>query len=300
VMESCTQSRKAAELARAAGLTVVVVPGTFVRQLGVGARGIKTDTKDAEHLARASLRNADLPSVRPCCDRSRAHRALLRTRQLLVRTRTKFVTSVKTFLRGELIVLRGRALPTTFRAAVEAVLLARPEGVPVEISVSLSFLEQTNAEIARLDSAIAEIVHDDKVCQRLMTVPGVGPIVALAFASLVDEISQFPDAEHLASYLALVPGEHTTGGKIKRTSIIKAGPKLIRSVLIQAAWSMWRSHPESQLVKWAMRIAERKGKKVAAIALARRLTAVMYAMWKTERPYNPMLPSPLTSATPTT
>ena len=297
VMESCTQSRKVAELARAAGLDVVVVPGTFVRQLGVGSRGIKTDVKDAEHLARASLRNADLPSVRPCCARSRDHRSLLQTRQQLVRARTRLVASIKTYLRGELIVLKGRALPSTFRTAVEGVLMARPEGVPLHISVTLDAVEQLNEQISRLDAAIADIVRDDKVCQRLMTVPGVGPIVSLAFASLVDEISQFPNAEHLASYLALVPGENTTGGKIKRTGVIKAGPPLIRSVLVQAAWSMWRSQSETPIVKWAMGIAERKGKKVAVRALARKLSAVMYAMWRSERPYNPTLPSHAPPAT---
>ena len=292
VMESCTQSRKIAEFARAAGLDAVIVPGIFVRQLGVGARGIKTDAKDAEHLARASLRNADLPRVRPCCDRSREHRRLLHTRQLLVRTRTKCISSIKTYLRGELIVLKGRALPATFRAVVERVLLERPEGVPFDIQILMSTLQRLQEQIVKLEESIAEIVKEDVVCQRLMTVPGVGPIVSLAFASLVDEIAEFPSAEHLASYLALVPGENTTGGKIKRTGVIKAGPTLMRAALVQAAWSIWRSRPDSQIAQWAKRIAERKGKKVAVIALARKLTAVMYAMWKNERNYDPSLPSP--------
>lgn len=124
-----------------------------------------------------------------------------------------------------------------------------------------------------------DITRNDQVCRRLMTVPGVGPVVSLAFASMVDDVDQFPTAEHLASYLALVPGENTTGGKIKRTGVIKAGPSLIRAVLVQAAWSTWRTEPESPLVQWAKRISERKGKKVAIVALARKLSAIMYAMW---------------------
>lgn len=298
VMESCTQSRKVAELARAAGLDVVVVPGTFVRQLGVGARGIKTDAKDAECLARASLRNADLPSVRPCCQRSRDQRRLLRARQQLVRMRTRCVASIKTYLRGELIVLRGRALPSTFRQHVERILLERPEGIPLDVTVLLNTITDVQKQIDMLDASIREIVRDDQVCRRLMTVPGVGPVVSLAFASMVDEITQFPTAEHLASYLALVPGENTTGGKIQRTRVIKAGPDILRSVLIQAAWSTWRTEPESPLVQWARRIAERKGKKVAVVALARKLTAIMYAMWKKERNYQPQLPSPRPAAAP--
>ena len=301
VMESCTQSRRVAELARDAGLDAVVVPGTFVRQLGVGARGIKTDAKDAECLARASLRNADLPTVRPCCERSRDHRRLLRARQLLVRMRTRCVASVKTYLRGELIVLRGRAVPATFRQHVERVLLGRPEGIPLDIAVLLDSYTDVHKQVERLDAAVLEIVRHDQVCRRLMTVPGVGPVVSLAFASLVDDVSLFPSAEHLASYLALVPGENTTGGKIKRTGVIKAGPDIIRSVLIQAAWSTWRTEPESPLVVWAKRIAERKGKKVAIVALARKLSAIMYAMWKNEQNYHPRLPSahvaPTTAAT---
>ena len=293
VMESCTQSRKVAELARAAGLEVVVVPGTFVRQLGIGARGIKTDAKDAEHLARASLRNEQLPSVRACCARSREHRRLLQVRQQLVRTRTRYVTSIKSFFRGELIVLRVRVTSPTFRSTIESALLARPEGVPMDITVLLDMIDALTAQIARFDATIKQIASEDQVCRRLMTVPGVGPNVSLAFASLVDDISQFPDAEQLASYLALVPGENTTGGKIKRSGVIKAGPKLIRSVLVQAAWSMWRTQSGSPIVQWATRIADRKGKKVAITALARKLSAVMYAMWKTERNYDPTRPSPV-------
>lgn len=291
VMESCTQSRRIAELARAAGLEAVVVPGAFVRQLGVGARGIKTDAKDAAVLALASHRNEVLPSVRPCCERSRGHRNLIRNRQQLVAMRTKCVAAIKSYLRGELIVLKGRALPATFRATVEAVLMARSEGIPLDIHVLLETMTYLTTTIAKLDASIAEIVKNDQVCQRLMTMPGVGPIVALTFASLVDELSQFPSAEHLASYLALVPGENTTGGRIKRTGVIKAGPRIIRSVLLQAAWAMWRSQPASPLVVWAQKVAERRGKKVAALALARKMTAILYVMWKTTKNYDPTRPS---------
>lgn len=298
VMESCTQSRRVAEFARAAGHEVVVVPGTYVRQLGVGARGIKTDAKDAQCLARASLRNVDLPTVRPCCERSRDHRRLLRARQQLVRMRTRCIASIKTYLRGELIVLRGKAVASTFRRHVEAVLLARPEGIPLDVVVLLQTITDVQKHIDELDASIQTIVRDDQVCRRLMTVPGVGPIVSLAFASMVDEVSQFPTAEHLASYLALVPGENTTGGRIKRTGVIKAGPDVLRAVLIQAAWSTWRTAPESPLVQWARRIAERRGRKIAVVALARKLTAIMFAMWKKERNYQPTLTSPPPTATP--
>jgi transposase len=292
VMESCTQSRRVAEAARAAGLEVVVVPGVLVRQLGVGARGIKTDAKDAAVLAQASLRNAELPSVRPCCERSRGHRNLIRNRQQLVGMRTKCVAAIKTHLRGELIVLVGRAVSSTFRAVVETALMEHPDGIPLDIQLLLETHTFLTTKISQLDASIAAIVKDDQVCQRLMTMPGVGPIVSLAFASLVDEISQFPSAEHLASYLALVPGESTTGYRIKRTGVIKAGPRLIRSVLLQAAWSMWRSQPTSPIVVWAQKIAERRGRKVAALALARKMTAVLYAMWKTGKNYDLTRPSP--------
>lgn len=292
VMESCTQSRKVAELARAAGLEAIVVPATFVRQLGVGARGIKTDAKDAEQLARASLRNVDLPQVRPVCERSRGHRRLLQLRQKLVQMRTKCIASIKSYLRGELIVLKGRATPAVFCETVEQLLLKRPDGVPMDVQIASETLLQLDRQVAKLDASVAEIVRDDQVCQRLMTVPGVGPVVSLAFACHVDDISQFPTAEHLASYLALVPGENTTGGRIKRTGVIKAGPTMIRALLVQAAWSMWRTQSDSQIVQWAKQVAERRGKKTAITALARKLAAVMFAMWKKERNYHPFLPSP--------
>ncbi len=113
-----------------------------------------------------------------------------------------------------------------------------------------------------------------------------------------NETSQFPTAEHLVSYLALVPGENTTGGKIRRTGVINAGPDLLRSVLIQAAWSTWRTQPDSPLVQWARRVADRRGKKVAVIALARKLAAIMYAMWKHETTYQPLRAAALPIAAP--
>ncbi len=224
VMESCTQSRRVAELAQAAGHRVVVVPGSFVRQLGVGARGIKTDARDAEVLARASLRNPNLPSVRPCCDRSRDHRRLLKARQQLVRTRTRCVASIKTYLRGELIVVRGRALPSTFCQIVKDLLLARPDGIPLDISIQLDHLTDLQKHIDKLNASIDEIVQQDQVCRRLMTVPGVGPVVSLAFASTVDETATFQG--HGATRFAGTWGQGTDRNDRRRRCLVSGAESI--------------------------------------------------------------------------
>ncbi|MDD9942458.1 MAG: transposase [Myxococcales bacterium] len=82
------------------------------------------------------------------------------------------------------------------------------------------------------------------------------------------------------------PGEHTTGGKVVRTSTLKAGPRYLKAMLVQCAWSAWRTRPNDPMVLWARAIAERRGKRIAIVALARKLATVLWAVWRHDRPYD--------------
>ena len=97
----------------------------------------------------------------------------------------------------------------------------------------------------------------------------------------------FDNADHLGSYLSLVPGEATTGGKVVRTSTIKAGPGYLKALLVQAAWILWRTRPNEPMVVWARAIADKRGRRIAIIALARKLATVMWSMWKHGTTYRP-------------
>jgi len=300
VVEACTQSPAIARASLAAGHQAKIIPGTLVRALGVGARGIKTDERDAEVLARASVRIEDLPSVHIRSEASRRRREVIAARSLLVESRRSIALSVKSWLRGRLVTLPGRANSPAFCESVRRAAEAHEEGLPLATEILLSNFEQLCMQIDKLDEAIEEVIEQDEVCQRLMKIPGVGPQVSLAFTTHIDDPARFANADHLGSYLALVPGEATTGGKVKRTSTIKAGPAYLKALLVQASWSMWRARPNDPMVVWARRIADRRGKRIAIIALSRKLATVMWAMWKSGSRYDPTLTSIARAGEPST
>jgi transposase len=302
VMEACTQSPAIARASLDAGHETRVVPGTLVRALGVGARGIKTDDRDAEVLARASQRSAELPTVHLRSEESRSRREQLAARATLVKARKSIALSVKSWLRGRLVVIRGRANSPAFCSAVRKAAQQHPDGLPESVEVLLRTFEHLCTQVDALDESIERVVEQEPVCRQLMQIPGVGPQVSLAFVTYIDDPERIVTASQLGSYLALVPGEATTGGKVVRTSTIKAGPAWLKALLVQAAWSMWRTRPNDPMVLWARGIADRRGKRVAIIALARKLATVMWAMWKHGTKYDPtrassatMMPSTLPS-----
>ena len=118
-----------------------------------------------------------------------------------------------------------------------------------------------------------------------MTIPGVGPITALTYVAALDDVRRFEHSYRVHSYLGLAPGERSSSDRERRTSITKAGSTSVRRTLIQAAWVAWFRMGDDPMVRWAKRIADRRGKQIAIVALARKLAGVMYALWRDESTY---------------
>jgi transposase len=252
-----------------------------VRSLGVGARGIKTDRRDARVTSEVSTR-IDLPSVFVPTLESRQHTALCSSRQVLVSSRTRLINHCRGWLRGQVERIRsGRSsnFPQRMRQ------LAVP--LPGHIEALLDTLELINTQIAALDKQIEELAAADPICKRLMTVPGVGPVTALRFTATIGDIHRFNSAHAVQSYLGLVPGENSSGSKKQRTSLTKAGNSHVRWLLIQAAWSAWRTRGCDPMVCWAKHVAQRRGNFVAVVALARKMAGILYAIWRDESHYEP-------------
>lgn len=287
VMEACTQSPAVARMSRAVGHDTTIVPGTVVRALGVGARGIKTDFRDAEILARASARNEALPSVHSRSETSCARREWLAARSQLVEQRTRITLSIKSWFRGHLVVLGNIGSSKSFATRVRAAATQHALELPHPIEMLLVTHGLLTTQISAADEQVASMATTDPTCQRLMSMPGIGPVIAMSFATQVDTIERFATAEQLTSYLALVPGEATTGGKIVRTATIKAGPRYLKAMMVQGAWTAWRTRPNDPMVLWARQIAEKRGARIAIVALARKMASVLYAMWKHTTTYDP-------------
>lgn len=281
VIETCSEAFAVADAALTVGHEVRVVPGTLVRSLGVGARRLKTDRRDARTLSEVSCR-IDLPSVHVPSRESRDRKTMCGMREALVGARTKLVNTVRGWLRAQGRRPRSGEL-STFSVRVRA--LSVP--LPAYIERQLRMIDAVNNEINQADRELIAAAKADPIAQRLMTVPGVGAATAVRFVAALDEIGRFPGAHAVESYLGLVPGEDSSADRKRRTSITKAGPTALRWCLVQAAWAARRTRRRDPMHRWADEVERRRGKRVAALALARKLAGILFAIWRDGTIYEP-------------
>ena len=153
----------------------------------------------------------------------------------------------------------------------------------------MALLEPLNAAIAAADARVARRLTADPVARRLATTPGVGPVTAVAFVATLDDVSRFARPGQVAAYLGLVPREHSSGEWQRRGAITKAGNTRLRWLLVQAAWGVWRDRHAASvpLRAWAQRLAARRGKGIAVVALARRLAGILFVLWRDGTTFDP-------------
>jgi transposase len=275
ILETCAEAFGIADAAQSVGHQVRVVPATLVRSLGVGSRGIKTDRRDAQVLSEVSCR-IDLPSVHIPSKISRERKTKCGMRDVLVQGRTMVINNVRGFLRATS--RRPKAGSTaTFPVRVRALLGAER---PSYVETMLVTIELLTQQLRSLERELADEAKADPVCQRLMTVPGVGWVTALRFVATLDEIGRFANAHRVESYLGLVPGERSSSERQQRTGITKAGSTSMRWLLVQAAWAARRVRRKDALQLWVEQVEQRRGKKVAVTALARKLAGILFAIWR--------------------
>ena len=130
-----------------------------------------------------------------------------------------------------------------------------------------------------LHRRLLAIVRDDEVCQRLMTTPGVGPVVALTYRATVDVPARFRKSKSVGAVFGLTCSKYQSGEIDRSGRISRCGDEMMRVMLYEAAQSMLYSKKWSWLKAWAMQIARRRGMKKAIVALARRLAVIMHRIW---------------------
>ena len=276
-IEACREAWYVYDLLVEWGNDVVLVDTTRCRQLGIGQHQRKTDRIDAEALARA-LEAGRIPQAHVLSPRRRELRRVLGVRRALVESRAQLVTTMRGLVREQ-----GGRLPgcntSHFVDRVRKLALA-PELVDL-LGPLLGLVEQINAGLERIEGQLASLCEQEPIVAALTTTPGVGTVVAACFVSVVDEARRFHSAHHIESYVGLVPSEKTTGGKRRLGAISKQGNSYLRTMLVQAAWSIVSGKDKADpLYLWATQVAKRRGKRVAVVALARRLVGVLWAMWR--------------------
>jgi len=147
----------------------------------------------------------------------------------------------------------------------------------------LELLDRLNPMIAELNQAVEQEVERSPAAQRLMTHPGVGPLTALAFVLIIGETKRFGCGKQIASYVGLVPLEKSSGNRRRLGHITKQGSSMLRFLLVEAAQVTVRSIPE-----WRgkyFHLAMRRGRKIAKVAMARRLAVRLFWMWRKQWDY---------------
>lgn len=277
IVESAAEAFWVAEIARECGHDSRVVPSMLAPSLGVGRRGMKSDQRDARVLSETSCR-VELPSVHIPCLATRKLQSRLGMRSCLVRSRTMLINAVKGYLRS-----MGQRARTRSKGWIKLV-----EGRG-ELEPMLQAIDALSSSIDTLQAELETVAKESELATRLQTVPGVGVVTALRFMATVDQVGRFPNGAVVGSYVGLVPSEHSSGEKERRGSITKAGSAAMRAVLVQAAWAALRSRRRHEpMMCWARAVAKRRGKKVAAVALARKLSGILFALWRDGTSYDPL------------
>lgn len=289
LIEASTESEWVAQTLEHAGHEVVVADPNYGPMYGDLRRRVKTDRRDVAALAEANRRGWYRAAHRV----SRAQRTLrqqLAIRRQLVRMRTGLIAQLRALLRQEGLRLSGGSSATVVDRVAR---LELPAPLRAVVTPLLDVLSGLAPVIATTTRALTRQADADPVTVRLQTTPGVGPIVALTYRATLDDVARFPSAGQVSSAVGLVPREASSGERRQRGHITKLGPNETRVMLIQAAWTCWRSRSvrTTPLRVWADRLAARRGTRIAVVALARRLSRILYALWRDQSEFRVVTPA---------
>ena len=269
----------------ASGLPAVCIETRHTRA-ALGAMPVKTDRGDARGIAQL-MRTGWFRAVHVKTRQAQEWRLLLAQRRLLVSKLVDVEAEIRGTLRGFGIRI-GRVGRAGFAARIRELLADEPKLLQViepVLAVQAALLAQRDV----LHRMVLQAVREEEVCRRLMTVPGVGPITALAFRATVDQAERFARSRDVGAHFGLTPRRYQSGETDRAGAIAKTGDALTRHALYEAATSMLvHASKPSTLRSWALDIAKRRGLQKARVALARRLAVVLHRMWCDGTTFQPL------------
>lgn len=293
VMEACGGAHYWARVMAELGHQVQLIAPQYVRPF---VKRQKNDAADAEAIVVAAQR-PEMRFVEPKTEEQQARAAIFRSRDRLVRQRTELINA----LRGVLYE-HGHVFPTgaAHVGRIEALLRDPDNGLhPLVLADCLDLLDQISEKSGRIEARTRTTIAlsaQASVTRRLQTIPGVGPLTALAVETFAPPMETFESGRAFAAWLGIVPRQHSSGGKQRLGKISKAGQGDIRRLLIMGAMTRLtprgrRGVPEGS---WLARMLERKPKMLVAIALANKMARQIWALLMKQEDYRE--PAQLTAA----
>jgi transposase len=238
----------------------------------------KSDRNDARGIAQMMRVNLFRP-VHVKTLRSQHRRALLSARKLLQEMAIAIENDIRGLLRNFGLKV-GAVGVRGFEARIRELIEDRPELHEIMLPL-LGARRGLRDRFTELHRRLLSEVKEDKVCRQLMTIPGVGPVVALAYTATIDTPARFRNARSVGSALGLTPTLNQSGETNRIGRISLCGDAMMRGLLYEAAQVLLtRVSKWSWLKAWAMAVAKRRGQRRAIVALARKLAVIMHRMWR--------------------
>jgi transposase len=286
-MEACLSAHFVSRMLRALGYEPRIIPAIYVKPF---LKGQKNDYNDAEAIAEAALR----PNLRVVQEKSQDQldlQACHRVRSRLVSRRTATINQIRAFLLEQGIAVRAglRALRNSLFAILEN---RKDEISPRMAKLILGLYE----DWCHLDERIETVTGEIKVlsqgeakCQRLMSVPGIGPLISTALVAAIGTGEAFDRGRDFGAWLGLVPRQHSTGGRSILGRISKRGSTYLRTLLIQAAKVLlMRPHTWSRFSfgAWLKAASERLHRNKLAVALANKLARIAWSVLRHDKAFD--------------
>ena len=286
-IEACSGSHYWARQLNALGHVVKLIAAQHTRAY---VTGNKNDANDAAAIAEARSRAAT-KYVSINTQAQQDLQMLHRARQALVDEKKAMVCRIRAFVHEY-----GKIFPVgvaKFRVGLTAWLADEGHGLSASALETLrdlvAQLDDKEQRLQTYDRRVAEAAQADAQAKRLLAVPGIGKLTATAIVATVAEPRDFNHGRDLSANLGLVPREHSTGGKQRLYGITKRGDRYLRTLLIHGARSALRcaDGKDDRILRWALKLAERRGQNVAAVALANKLARIAWTMMAHGRDYQP-------------
>lgn len=288
VLEACGSAHYWARELRAQGHEVKLIAPQYVRPF---VKRMKNDVADAEAIVVAAQR-PEMRFVEPKTAEQQSKAVLFRARERLVHHRTEIVNALRASLyEFGYVVPQGIHHIGRIQEVIEHSNCDLPSVLIAECQDMLAQIAEITARISQKTSQIRELATQTDQARRLQTMPGVGPLTAMAIDAFAPPMEQFRCGRDFAAWLGLVPRQHSSGGKERLGRVSKAGQVDIRRLLIIGAMSRltWMGRKGIEQGSWLERITARKPRMLVAIALANKMARTIWAMLRKREDYrNPV------------